>query len=107
VNNAGVNFAKPFLETTAEEWQSVISVDLRAVFFLSQVFNLRRHLVHFAWSIATENGPPSQLVCKHMVAQRPASGGSIVNISSVHALAGVPGAGPYDAAKSGGVSHGR
>lgn len=82
VNNAGVNFAKPFLDTTAEEWDRVISVDLRAVFFLSQ------------------------LVCRQMLTQEP-TGGSIINIASVHAQAALPGAGPYDAAKAGVVGMGR
>ena len=81
VNNAGVNFAKPFLETTPEEWDRVQSVDLRAVFFLSQ------------------------RVCRQMLQQKAdgakAGGGCIVNISSVHSQAALPGAGPYDAAKWG------
>lgn len=76
VNNAGVNFVKPFLETTSEEWDRVIRVDLRGVFFLSQ------------------------LVSKRMLEQHP-SGGSIVNISSVHSHSVLPGSGPYDAAKWG------
>lgn len=76
VNNAGVNFVKPFLETTVAEWDNVISVDLRAVFQLTQ------------------------MVCRRMLNQDP-PGGSIVNISSVHSLAAMPGAGPYDAAKWG------
>lgn len=75
VNNAGINFVKPFLETTADEWEHVISVDLRAVFFLMQ------------------------LVCRQMLHQ--SRGGSIVNISSVHSHAVLPGSGPYDAAKWG------
>lgn len=76
VNNAGVNFVKPFLDTTAEEWESVIAVDLRGVFFLTQ------------------------LVCRRFLAQSP-RGGSVVNIASVHSYAALPGAGPYDAAKCG------
>jgi 3-oxoacyl-[acyl-carrier protein] reductase len=76
VNNAGVNFSKPFLDTTATDWERVISVDLRATFFLSQ------------------------LVCRQMLQQTP-PGGSIVNIASVHSIAAYPGAGPYDAAKWG------
>ena len=76
VNNAGVNFVKPFLETTAADWERLISVDLRAVFFLSQ------------------------LVCRQMLQQTP-RGGTIVNISSVHSMLAYPGAGPYDAAKWG------
>jgi NAD(P)-dependent dehydrogenase (short-subunit alcohol dehydrogenase family) len=80
VNNAGVNFSKPFLETTLTDWERVMSVDLRAVFALSQ------------------------LVCKQFMSQQPApegGRGSIVNISSVHSIAAYPGAGPYDAAKWG------
>jgi NAD(P)-dependent dehydrogenase (short-subunit alcohol dehydrogenase family) len=76
VNNAGINFVKPFLETTAEEWDNVIATDLKAAFLLTQI------------------------VCRRMLLQeRP--GGSIVNISSVHSQSALPGAGPYDAAKWG------
>ena len=82
VNNAGINFAKPFLETTSEEWERVISVDLRAVFFLTQ------------------------LVCRQMMTQSP-PGGSILNISSVHSQSVLPGSGPYDAAKWGVVGLGK
>ncbi len=81
VNNAGINFAKPFLETTAEDWEHIIRVDLRAVFFLTQK------------------------VCRQMLTQSP--GGSVVNIASVHAHAALPGAGPYDAAKAGVVMMGK
>jgi NAD(P)-dependent dehydrogenase (short-subunit alcohol dehydrogenase family) len=76
VNNAGINFAKPFLDTTPEDWERIIRVDLRAVFFLTQ------------------------LACRQMLEQQP-PGGSIVNIASVHSVASLPGAGPYDAAKWG------
>lgn len=78
INNAGVNFAKPFLETTREDWDRVIETDLTAMFFLTQK------------------------VCRQMLKQD-RSGGSIVNIGSVHTLAALPGAGPYDAAKCGAV----
>ena len=69
VNNAGINFAKPFLETTAEDWEHIIRVDLRAVFFLTQK------------------------VCQQMLTQSP-GGGSVVNIASVHAHAAMPGPAP-------------
>ncbi len=72
VNNAGVNFLKPFLETTLEDYDRVLNIDLRAVFRLTQ-----------------------------LAARVMRDGGSIVNISSVHSIAGVPGAPPYDAAKAG------
>ena len=76
VNNAGVNYVKPVLEVTEEEWDRVLDVDLKGSFFLTQ------------------------FVARQMVAQQPA-GGAIVQIASVHTLAAVAGAAPYDAAKHG------
>jgi NAD(P)-dependent dehydrogenase (short-subunit alcohol dehydrogenase family) len=76
VNNAGVNFVKPVLEVTEAEWDRVLDIDLKGSFFLTQ------------------------FAARQMVAQRPA-GGSIVQIASVHTLAAVAGAAPYDAAKHG------
>ncbi len=76
VNNAGINWVKPFMDTTREEWDLVINTDLRPVFFLTQK------------------------VCKVLLSQNPTAG-SIVNIASVHSVAGYPGAAPYDAAKAG------
>lgn len=76
VNNAGVNFVKPFLDTTEDEWDGVMNVDLKGAFFLSQY------------------------CARQMIAQDP-PGGAIVQIASVHTLAAVEGAGPYDAAKHG------
>jgi NAD(P)-dependent dehydrogenase (short-subunit alcohol dehydrogenase family) len=76
VNNAGVNFVKPFLETTEQEWDHVMNVDLKGAFFLTQ------------------------LCARQMIGQSP-RGGSIVQIASVHTVAAVAGAGPYDAAKHG------
>jgi NAD(P)-dependent dehydrogenase (short-subunit alcohol dehydrogenase family) len=81
VNNAGANFSKPFLETSEEDWDWVMSLDLRAIFFLTQK------------------------VCRQMLAQ--GGGGSVVNISSVHSQSCLPGAGPYDAAKWGVVGMGK
>jgi NAD(P)-dependent dehydrogenase (short-subunit alcohol dehydrogenase family) len=77
VNNAGINFSKPFLETTLDDWDRVIAVDLRGVF----------------------------LGCRYAIEQfvRQGDGGVIVNVSSVHAIATLGGASPYAAAK-GGVS---
>ena len=76
VNNAGVNFVKPFFDTTEEDWERVISVDLKGSFFLTQ------------------------LCARQMVKQNP-KGGSIVQIASVHTYASLSGAAPYDAAKHG------
>lgn len=76
VNNAGVNFVKPVLEVTEAEWDHVLNVDLKGSFFLTQY------------------------AARQMVTQEP-RGGSIVQIASVHTLAAVAGAAPYDAAKHG------
>ena len=80
INNAGVNFMKPFLDTTEEDWDHIMNVDLKGSFFLSQ------------------------LCARQMVEQTP-TGGSIVQIASVHTIAALPGAGPYDAAKHGMVGY--
>lgn len=76
VNNAGVDFSKPFLDTTPDDWDRVINTNLRSCFFLTQ------------------------MAIRRMLAQDP-PGGGVVNISSVHCVAGVPEASPYDAAKAG------
>ena len=76
INNAGVNFVKPFLETAESDWDHIMNVDLKGSFFLTQ------------------------LCARQMLNQKP-KGGSIVQIASVHTVASLPGAGPYDAAKHG------
>lgn len=76
VNNAGVNFVKPVLDVTEAEWDRVLDIDLKGSFFLTQ------------------------FAARQMVAQKPA-GGAIVQIASVHTVAAVAGAAPYDAAKHG------
>lgn len=75
INNAGVNFVKPFVDVTEAEWDHVIDVDLKGSFFLSQ------------------------LCARQMLKQ--GGGGSIVQIASVHTQASLAGASPYDAAKHG------
>lgn len=74
VNNAGINFAKPFLETTVEEWDRVLNTDLRGTYLCCRA------------------------AIPHMLRS---GGGSIVNIGTVHTVACLPGAAPYDAAKWG------
>lgn len=74
VNNAGVNFVKPFTQMTVKEWDWVMSIDLRGTFLC-----IRSCIEPFLKQGA----------------------GSVVTIASVHTVAAVPGAGPYDAAKWG------
>ena len=75
INNAGINYVKPFLEIDPKEWQRVLDVDLNGAFLLTQ------------------------LSARQMVKQ--GGGGSIVQIASVHTHAALAGAAPYDAAKHG------
>lgn len=74
VNNAAVQVAKPLIETSVEEWDSVMASNLRSVF-------LGMKLAH-----------------PLLVA---ASGGAIINVSSVHAIATSANIAAYAASKGG------
>jgi NAD(P)-dependent dehydrogenase (short-subunit alcohol dehydrogenase family) len=75
VNNAGRVFTHPYLEVTEEEWDAILTLDLKTVFFAMQ------------------------FAAKNMKA-----GGRIVNISSISGRSGRPDQAPYAAAKSGVIS---
>jgi NAD(P)-dependent dehydrogenase (short-subunit alcohol dehydrogenase family) len=75
VNAAGILAIAPFLEVSREEWERVLSVNLRGVFFLTQA------------------------VARRMIETR--THGRIVNVSSVHAVVSEPNAAPYTASKGG------
>lgn len=74
VNNAAIQIAKPLLETTAEEWDSVMANNLRSVFLGSKL----------AYPLLVSAG-----------------GGAIVNVSSVHAVATSANIATYAASKGG------
>ena len=71
VNNAGVLFASSVGETTLEQWRSLMAVNCDGVF----------------------------LGTKHAIAAMKDKGGSIINISSVAGLVGLPNLGAYNASK--------
>lgn len=73
VNNAGITVFKPLFEAEVEEFERVISTNLRGTFLCSK----------YAGQAMQE------------------SGGSIINISSNHALATIPNAEMYAASKGG------
>lgn len=73
VNNAARQLSKPLLETTAEEWDAVLAVNLRAPF----------------------------LCIRALAAQLVATQGSVVNVSSVHAGATSESVAAYAASKGG------
>lgn len=75
VNNAGIAVTKPAIQQTAEDWDSVLDVNLRGCFL-----------------VATEGAR------RLIAAKRP---GSIVNIASVLGQRVIPGVAGYTAAKAG------
>lgn len=74
VNNAAVQIAKPLLETSIEEWDNVIATNLRSAFIIAKL----------AYPFL-----------------KAASDGSIVNVSSVHAVATSVNISAYAASKGG------
>lgn len=74
VNNAGIQIAKPMLETSAEEWDNVMASNLRSVF-------LGVKLAH--------------------PLLKAAGGGAVVNMSSVHAIQTSANIAAYAASKGG------
>ena len=75
VNNAGIETRTSILDTTPEDYDKVLNVNLRSVFFASQ------------------------FAAKQMIAQ--GGGGRIINISSVHEDWPMPNNTPYCCAKGG------
>jgi NAD(P)-dependent dehydrogenase (short-subunit alcohol dehydrogenase family) len=71
VNNAGVLFASSIEETSLERWRSLMSVNCDGVF----------------------------LGTKHAIAAMKKDGGSIINLSSVAGIVGLPNLGAYNASK--------
>jgi NAD(P)-dependent dehydrogenase (short-subunit alcohol dehydrogenase family) len=71
VNNAGVMFAASVEETSLDRWRALMSVNCDGVF----------------------------LGTKHAISAMKARGGSIINISSVAGLVGLPNLGAYSASK--------
>ena len=75
VNNAGRLVTRPFLEITEEDWDAMLSLDLKTVFFTMQ------------------------FAAGHM-----RDGGRIINISSISGRSGRADQAPYAAAKAGVIS---
>lgn len=76
INNAGLEREKPFEKLTVTDWDLVLNVNLRGAFLLTQA----------------------------VVPLFPASGGAIVNISSIHASHAFPDSIPYACSKAGMVA---
>src|SRR5260370_6402192 len=75
INNAGLGFARAAFDVTAADWDDMMAVNLRGVFFMSQA------------------------VARTMVAA--GRGGRIINISSQGGLVGLPAAAVYCTSKGG------
>jgi NAD(P)-dependent dehydrogenase (short-subunit alcohol dehydrogenase family) len=63
INNSGISFNKPFLKVTREQFDVIFNVNIRAQYFLTQK------------------------VASYMVGH---GGGAVVNLTSIHGLAGAP-----------------
>lgn len=74
VNNAGITLFKPLHEATVDDWERIINVDLRGVFLCSKYVSME---------------------------MKKLQKGSIINISSNHAVSTLPDSEIYAAAKSG------
>jgi dihydroanticapsin dehydrogenase len=72
INNAGIEINGTVVDLSAEQWERQLAVNLRGVFLFS----------------------------KYSIPEMRRRGGSIINISSVHALVSWPRCAAYDAAKS-------
>lgn len=75
VNNSGLTERAPFLEMMPEQWDNVLDINLRGVFYCSQ------------------------RAAREMVKR--GQGGKIVNLSSVHSFAATPLYAHYEASKGG------
>jgi NAD(P)-dependent dehydrogenase (short-subunit alcohol dehydrogenase family) len=75
VNNAGITTRSLAVDTTREEWQSIIDVNLTGTFFMCQQMG------------------------RHLIAQQRA--GCIVNIGSTHGVVGFPQRSAYGVSKAG------
>ena len=75
VNNAGIEIANAFIDVTEDEYDRVLNVNLKGVFFVTQAF------------------------ARRVIAAR--KGGKIINISSVHEELPFPGHAAYCASKGG------
>lgn len=73
VNSAGIDLAAPLADTTSDQWDKIMSVNLRSVF----------------------------LMCKHLVPLMHKPGGSIVNISSAAGISPISNRPAYIASKGG------
>lgn len=79
VNNVGISKFTPIIETTVEEFEHIIQVNLRTAFITSRLLALHRHALQ----------------------QPNPFGGRIINISSTRYLQSEPGTEAYSASKGG------
>lgn len=77
VNNAGIGFGCPPEDQTLEDWRRLTSINLDGVFLGT------KHAI------------------RAMKARRPATSGSIINLSSIEGIVGDPNLGAYNASKGG------
>ena len=85
VNNAGITLTRDFLDVSAEQFDRIYAVNIRGQYLCAQ--QAVRHMLARGEALRRE------------VPERPWAGGSIVNMSSVHGIAGYPGHSVYAGTK--------
>ena len=85
VNNAGITFTQDFLEVSEEQFDHIYHVNIRGQYFCAQ--QAVRHMIVRGREL------------RRAFPDRTWAGGSIVNVSSVHGVAGYPGHSVYAGTK--------
>ncbi len=85
VNNAGITFTQDFLDVSEEQFDHIYHVNIRGQYFCAQ--QAVRHMVARGQEL------------RRAVPDGNWAGGSIVNVSSVHGIAGYPGHSVYAGTK--------
>jgi len=85
VNNAGITFTKGFLDVSEEQFDQIYHVNIRGQYFCAQ--QAVRHMIVRGEEL------------RRRFPDRTWAGGSIVNVSSVHGVAGYPGHSVYAGTK--------
>jgi len=84
LNNAGINVRKPFLELTVNEWDRVISVNLKGVFLVAQA--VARQMVRQKAGVIINTASVASFMGRNNIAAYGASKGGVEMLSKCMAM---------------------